>query len=74
MTSTLLNCRDDAATGPVTVWALWDAQDLLSLHATEQSARDARTAHLHRDRPWSAENQQLLESATQVVAMPLQTP
>lgn len=65
--------RDDPTPQTVTVWALLDAHDLVSLHATEDGARDAREAHLVELGPWCTEDQDLLEAATQIVSMPLQT-
>lgn len=30
------------------VWGLWDADELVSVHLTDQAARDAREQHLER--------------------------
>ncbi|MGL5861856.1 MAG: hypothetical protein ACRCY9_11450 [Phycicoccus sp.] len=60
--------------GLVKIWALWDAGDLISLHATEQGARDAREAHLHQLGPRHADDQELTERAVQVRHIHLEVP
>lgn len=60
--------------GTYRVWGLWDAGDLVGLHATEQGAQDAREAHLSKIGPSAAEDQELYENATKVIPMILQVP
>ncbi|UAL29907.1 hypothetical protein K8W59_19655 [Nocardioides rotundus] len=37
------------------VWGLWDADELVSVHLTDQAARDAREQHLERYLAFPAE-------------------
>ncbi|UAL29882.1 hypothetical protein K8W59_19530 [Nocardioides rotundus] len=36
-------------------WGLWDADELVSVHLTDQAARDAREQHLERYRSFLAD-------------------
>ena len=38
-----------------TVWALWDADELVSIHLTEHDAHDARDQHLERYQAFPAD-------------------
>lgn len=49
------------------IWELWDAEELVSLHLTEQDAWDAREQHL--DRYWDfPDDEDLLEGAVEIRA------
>ncbi len=49
------------------VWELWDAEELVSLHLTEQDARDAREQHLDRYRDFPNDGD-LVEAAVEIRA------
>jgi len=51
---------------PVQIWSLWDAGDLVSLHSTQLGAQDAREVHLYRNGGLPAEEQALLDRATEI--------
>lgn len=65
---------DPAVDGSYQVWGLWDAADLVSLHVTEQGARDAREAHLFQFGGWAAEDQNLSERAIEVLPILVEAP
>jgi len=47
------------------VWALWDAEELVSLHLAEQDARDAREQHLDRYRDFPGDGD-LVQAAVEI--------
>lgn len=49
------------------IWELWDAEELVSVHLTEQDARDAREQHLDRYR-YFPDDGDLLEVAVEIRA------
>jgi hypothetical protein len=48
------------------IWSLWDAGDLVRLHSTQLGAQDAREIHLYRHGDLPAEEQALLDRATEI--------
>ncbi len=47
------------------VWGLWDAEELVSVHLTDQDARDAREQHLDRYQTFRAD-QDLIAAAVEI--------
>jgi len=47
------------------VWGLWDADELVSVHLTDQDARDAREQHLDRYRAFRVD-QDLIAAAVEI--------
>ncbi len=65
--------RGDQAPPARRVWALWDAGDLLSLHATRQGARDAANAHLFALGPLAPDQHDECRHAIQIVTTTIET-
>ena len=56
------------------VWALLDAESLVSLHGTEQGARDAREVHLAQLSSWSADVLEQYALGLDIIALHVEQP
>jgi hypothetical protein len=56
------------------VWALLDAESLVSLHGTEQGARDAREVHLAQLSSWSAEMLEQYALGLDIISLHVEQP
>lgn len=73
-TGPIATTTDQPGQGQFAVWALWDAADLVSLHATEHGAHAARATHLAENAKTDPDNQSLLERSVRISAVTVHHP